>query len=385
MLQVYHVGHFDPELPNGVDRVIHNLGRLLERDVGFHVVGFGEPDPDAHVVRLDGRVRIHGFGRTGLRNFRLPRGFRRWLGGLTGEPVLHLHSVFAPLNFAIAAECRRAGVPYVFTPHDSYVPASLRTRALAKRLYLATFERRVLDGAAALHALTAEGRDCIASHTANRRIRLIRNFIPRPAVPPCPVDERSGLLYLGRMDRFQKGIDRLLAAYAALRRARPGAPVLTLAGPADRVERPALDALMVEHGLTDAHVIRRDRVGEAEKHRLLAGSRLYVQLSRFEGFGLSVAEALALSVPVVVSREIPLAPLVERHGAGLVVDGDDAAPGLIRALDTGPAAYAAMVEGARQLYRAELSADSVRPRMLGLYHEAAAVGRTTRLPLPQPG
>lgn len=385
MLQVYHVGHFDPELPNGVDRVIHNLGRLLEGDVGFHTVGFGEPDPDAHTERLDGRVRIHGFGRPALRNFRLPGGFRRWLGGLSGEPVLHLHSVFAPLNFAIAADCRRGGVPYVFTPHDSYVPASLRTRALAKRLYLATLERRVLDGAAALHALTAEGRDCIARHTANPRIRLIRNFIPPPAVPPCPAEERFGLLYLGRMDRYQKGIDRLLAAYAALRRERPGAPILTLAGPADAVERPALDALMAGHGLTDAHVIRRDRVGEAEKHRLLAGTRFYVQLSRFEGFGLSVAEALALSVPVVVSREIPLAPLVERHGAGLVVDGDAAAPGLIRALDAGPAAYAAMVEGARQLYRAELSADSVRPRMLGLYHEAAAAGRAARLPLPQPG
>lgn len=385
MLQLYHVGHFDPELPNGVDRVIHNLGRLLEGDVGVHVVGFGEGDPDAHSQRLDGRVRIHGFGRPALRNFHLPRGFRRWLGGLSGEPVLHLHSVFAPLNFAIAAACRRAAVPYVFTPHDSYVPASLRTRALAKRLYLATLERRVLDGAAALHALTAEGRDCIAKHTANRRIHLIRNFVPPPPVPPRPAEERGGLLYLGRMDRYQKGIDRLLAAYAGLRAARPGAPILTLAGPADAVERPALDALMAAHGLTDAAVIRRDRVGEAEKHRRLAGSRFYVQLSRFEGFGLSVAEALALSVPVVVSREIPLAPLVERHGAGLVVDGDAAAPGLIRALDAGPAAYAAMVEGARRLYRAELSADSIRPRMLGLYAEAAAAGRAARLPLPQPG
>lgn len=385
MLQVYHVGHFDPELPNGVDRVIHNLGRLLEGDIGFHVVGFTEADPGAHTERTDGRVRIHGFGRPGLRNFRLPAGFRRWLPTLPDSAVLHLHSVFAPLNFAIARECRRAGIPYVFTPHDSYVPASLRTRALAKRLYLALFERRVLDGAAALHALTAEGKECIARHTANRRIRLIRNFIPTPPEPPCPPEARDGLLYLGRMDRFQKGIDRLLAAYAAVRRECPAAPVLTLAGPADAVERPALDALMAAEGLTDAEVVRRDRVEEAEKHRLLAGTRFYVQLSRFEGFGLSVAEALALSVPVVVSREIPLAPLVESHGAGLVVDGDAAAPGLLRALGAGPGDYAAMVEGARRLYRAELSADSIRPRMLGLYHEAAAAGRAARLPLPQPG
>jgi glycosyltransferase involved in cell wall biosynthesis len=77
--------------------------------------------------------------------------------------------------------------------------------------------------------------------------------------------------------------------------------------------------------------------GEA-KVQLLASARAYVHLARWEAFGLSIVEAAAAGVPLVVSSEIDLAEDIAESGAGLVVDLED---------------WSTTVEGARRFLRDE--------------------------------
>ena len=70
--------------------------------------------------------------------------------------IVHLHSVFLWPTSAAAQAARRAGVPYVLSPRGMLVGDLIRRKSsLAKRAWIALFERRNIEEAAAVH-LTSE-------------------------------------------------------------------------------------------------------------------------------------------------------------------------------------------------------------------------------------
>jgi len=76
---------------------------------------------------------------------------------------------------------------------------------------------------------------------------------------------------------------------------------------------------IIEKDLTDYFIL----LGVTENpYRLIKNSDIYVQTSRFEGFGLAIAEARMLNIPVVTTRfDAVYSQMVDRKN-GLVVDMD---------------------------------------------------------------
>jgi glycosyltransferase involved in cell wall biosynthesis len=105
---------------------------------------------------------------------------------------------------------------------------------------------------------------------------------------------RKGILYLGRLEIAQKGIDMLLAAFAAI------APytdrTLTIAGAGPDEEE--IRALAESVGVAD-RVLFIGQVAPADRFDLLASAELVAMPSRYETFGMVAAEALAVGTPVV--------------------------------------------------------------------------------------
>lgn len=61
------------------------------------------------------------------------------------------------------------------------------------------------------------------------------------------------------------------------------------------------------------------------KDELIDSADVYVLPSENENFGISVTEALAAGLPVVISKNIALWQQVREHEAGIVIDQLDAA------------------------------------------------------------
>ena len=70
-----------------------------------------------------------------------------------------------------------------------------------------------------------------------------------------------------------------------------------------------------------------------QKEALLRGASLFVLPSRHENFGLSVMEAMARGVPVLVSPHVNLAREIEAADAGWIVDLDRLKAGLAIVLE----------------------------------------------------
>jgi glycosyltransferase involved in cell wall biosynthesis len=113
-----------------------------------------------------------------------------------------------------------------------------------------------------------------------------------------------------------KGMDRLLRAWAYVQTEQPGAK-LAIVG--DGPERASLEGLIGELGLADSVEL----AGWQDPVPYLAAADRFVLLSRNEGMGRAVVEAMAAGLPCVVSRVCGLAELVD-VSVGAVVDADDA-------------------------------------------------------------
>jgi glycogen synthase len=134
-----------------------------------------------------------------------------------------------------------------------------------------------------------------------------RAFMPRPR-------GRGHLLFVGRLDREQKGVDLLLQALARAR-VRLGShelPMVVVAG--DGPYRTGAASLASALGLS-AWVRFVGRVEDEGKYRLMTTAHATLMPSRWETFGMVALEALAAGSPLIA---FDVGPLREVAGAGMV-------------------------------------------------------------------
>jgi glycosyltransferase involved in cell wall biosynthesis len=244
------------------------------------------------------------------------------LAEMRAVDVIHLHGAFNPSNTAIARSLRP---PYAFSPHSGYDPVSLQRSLWAKLAYRAVFERKMLERAALLVALTDAELHDLRRFGATAPAEVIPNGV-EPPPEDLDVDAfrrelalpRDALLavFVGRLDVHRKGLDVLVRGIA-------DAPDwhLALVGPPFRdVER--LERIVAELNLGD----RVHFVGERHGRQLqqtVYGADLFALTSRWEGMPMALLEALALGRPAVVSPAVERTIGVGDGGAGWVVSEGD--------------------------------------------------------------
>jgi glycosyltransferase involved in cell wall biosynthesis len=227
---------------------------------------------------------------------------------LTGDldVVQSLHPLLPPTRRAAAFS----------TIHDlDFLDHPERTTAEIRRDYPALVRS---------HAAKADGILVPSAYTASRvtarlgvpadRITVFPPFAPEwhPRQDP---PAGGPILFVGTVEP-RKNVPGLIAAYERLVAFHPGAPRLVIAG---RVP-PAGEALL-RAGPAAPRIDRRGYVSDAERRRLYETASMLVLPSFEEGFGLPVAEAMCVGVPVVVSRAGSLPDLV--GDAGLTVEPGD--------------------------------------------------------------
>lgn len=134
------------------------------------------------------------------------------------------------------------------------------------------------------------------------------------------------LLYLGRFDVYMKGLDRLVAAFAALPAGTRGDLRLVLAGAASpqalaAVEKLVADATGMPGGLPIDLI---PNVPEDRKRELLRTCLFFVSPSRFEGWGIAALEANAAGKAVLATLADGFRDSLKDGFAAMLVPVDDA-------------------------------------------------------------
>lgn len=177
------------------------------------------------------------------------------------------------------------------------------------------------------------------------------------------------LLFVGTFEP-RKNLPGLFAAYALLREELPDVPPLVLVGRKGWL-MDEINAAVEQHRLHDALRWIED-APRTDLPALYAGARVLAVPSHYEGFGLTVVEAMACGTPPVISNR---ASLPEVAGdAALQIDPDDPAAlaDALRALLTDDALHAEL--RARGLARAAtFTWERTAAAVLDVYRKVAAL------------
>ena len=237
--------------------------------------------------------------------------------------VVHLHYLNA-YHLPVAAARRLGGPPYVVTLHGSDI------RHLTCETVVSRWAKRcVLNNAAGVLTVSTSLESRVrALLPALTNLSTVHNgvMLPETSGP----GEVNALPWLRLPDRYAamvanfrpgKGHDVVLDAWEILVRRGAALPLVLVGG------GPDLDRMRARADALELSVDHVQFVGWQSRdtaRAVMAGARLCVAASRFEGQGLAVLEAGAVGVPVVCS-DIDAFAAVIRHGeTGLRFPVDDA-------------------------------------------------------------
>jgi glycogen(starch) synthase len=168
-----------------------------------------------------------------------------------------------------------------------------REKARQYKLPFHLVERAAVRSHRSLIAVSEGIAERLSAMNPVASVTVIGNGID-PELLEQPAQLGRDILCIGRLELEGKGLDLLLMAWAQASRQIDADLVIAGRGPDEiRIER-----LVERLGLT-SRVRFVGWVSGAEKARLLAGSRLVVQPSRAETFGIVAVEAFAAGTPVI--------------------------------------------------------------------------------------
>lgn len=296
-----------------------------------HRVEVASLDPiDAPYVR-DFPLQLHALGPARGHYGYCPS-YVPWLReNATRFNAAFVHGLWQYHGFGAWRALRHSRLPYYVYAHgmlDPWFRATYPMKHLKKWAYWPWAEYRVLRDATSVIFTTEEerllARDSFWLYRANERV------VPFGTNPPDQdaatlreaflgahphLQGKRIVLFLGRLHP-KKGCDMLVHAFAEHAREVPDAH-LVMAGPDKANWQPALHAIAQTHGI--AHRISWPGMLQGNlKWGAFFASEVFVLPSHQENFGVSVAEALACGVPVLVSDKVNVWREIESDGAGFV-------------------------------------------------------------------
>lgn len=260
-----------------------------------------------------------------------------------------------------------------FTPRPVVALTQILSGTAMRRKYGLPFDRIERRGLRAYrHAIATSEflRGRLREANPQLNVTVIPNGVPGELIRLEPARAERHILFLGRLDVEQKGLDLLTAALEPIAAHLPWPVVVAGAGtPSDEAR---LRQLLAACGLAD-QVRLAGRVSGATRHQLLSEAALLALPSRFEASPLVLLEAFCYRLPVVLFAIPELAEVPETCCVKVPPLDPQAFGAALLALAADPARRAALGQAAKS-YARGFDWDDLAPRYADFFESVAATG-----------
>jgi len=381
-MRIVHATNSLARSGGGLPPVVWGLA-LQQHAARHHVTVMGLEDPhddEDWPADRDPEMDVRTFPRTGPAKAAFSRGLHaalldRSIG--SDADVLHQHGLWTMLSHSVNRWRKRWRLPSVITPHGMLDQPRLKVSRWKKRLFALVWERRNLRSASCIHALCDAEAESIRRFGIDVPVFVIPNGIDVEDYAHLPdrtqfarrfphCKDRRVVLYLGRIHPL-KGLSPLLDAWKRLTTGRPDDWLLVVAGINQLGFEEEMKQKALATGLQERVLFAGPLYGRAKLEAFSAAS-VFVLPSFSEGFAVTVLEAMACKIPLVITRQCNF-PQVATEGAGWV--GRPNADSLAELLDAALSSseWELKMAGRRgyDLVRREYTWEQVGRRMLDVY------------------
>ncbi|MEO7932989.1 MAG: glycosyltransferase [Chthoniobacterales bacterium] len=324
-MKILHaISSIDPRQGGTSEAVLQLSREAIRQGHEVEIVSIDDPAAD-WIESFPFELHATGPGKTA---FQYSAKFHSWLRENVGRfDAVFSHALWQYTGVAVRSACGKKH-PYFVFPHGMLDPYfdQFPLKRLKKNCFWPWADYRVLRDARAIFFTSEEER--IGAHHSFKSLRGHDVIAPLgiddpPSFTPsmreafaAKVPELAGrryLLFLGRIHR-KKGCDLLLRAWSKV--THPDI-CLVMAGPDQTGWTAELQSIPAERVFWPGML-----AGDA-KWGALYGADAFVLPSHQENFGLAVAEALACSTPVLISRKVNIWREITEAGGGYAEDNTE--------------------------------------------------------------
>jgi glycosyltransferase involved in cell wall biosynthesis len=312
------VGSADPRSVNGVNKVVHWLS-ATQTEMGLDSEVWALK-PNGAPVTHEHPYPIKVFSTTKSR-FLLTRELRAALSDLPSDTWVQLHSVYIPELTSIAKVLKKRGISYGVTTHGGYLSLyadQSRSLRIKKAIFAALWENWMLRNAAMIHVIGATELEDLESRAPGQKMVIIPNgYEPNQLeIDPGPRSEATppAIMFCGRHEIKQKGLDLLLRGFAEYRKNGGTLSLVLISGGKDNA---FLRDLAQQLGIAE-HVSWPGVLPVGELRSTLRTAAAFVHTSRFDVLPTACLEAAALGLPLFVSEETNFGDYIEPRNAGWI-------------------------------------------------------------------
>jgi glycosyltransferase involved in cell wall biosynthesis len=283
--------------------------------------------------------------------------------------------------FAAWRALHHVSVPYYVFVHgmlDPWFKYQYPLKHLKKTIYWPLSEYRLLRDASGVLFTTTTERDL--ARLSFNHYTVKEYVVGYGAASPLPITSsdidtyfatyptlqgKDVYLFLGRIHP-KKGVDLLIRAFAATARHDPRRH-LVLAGPVQPHYQSLLRSLLRKLSI-ESQATWTGPLSGSMKWSAFSTAQLFCLPSHQENFGVAVAEALSVGLPVCISHAVNISDTVERFGAGIVhIDTlDSTIDGLLRWAAMDHASRDLMSRSAKHLFSSQFDWEHVSERLAEL-------------------
>lgn len=233
--------------------------------------------------------------------------------------LVHLQDFISPQAYYTSKYCRKFKIPYLITTHGSTY--WVLQHGFLNQVYLKLAANKILSGADRIIALTKmELEHYNELGISQSKITVVPNGIdlaPFRNVKEIGkfkikmgLDNEKIILYLGRINPI-KGIEVLIKSFSDLSKNLDSVK-LVIVGP-DEGYSHELKNLIQKLDIKDS-VIFTGPLYDEDKLEVYTDADIYVLPSKYETFPITVLEAWASGIPVIVSEHCGIADYVKKAG-----------------------------------------------------------------------